>query len=296
MNLIRPEYIFRPSQIARRIAYSLGVTKARTYAETPWDLPIHFDPNELHGRAMLTLGLSDLRTNEIISRLLRPGDIAIDIGANIGIMTSLMARRAGPTGAVYAFEPHPDTRRHLEANIDSWAATCLPIAPVTVIPSAVSDQSGFSTLVEPDQFSRNSGIATLQQVGSSKVNKQTSRIDVSTIKFDEWAENLHEIRLVKIDVEGHEDSVLKGMIGCLESKKIGSFIFEEMRPLPSPATDLLQEKGYTCYMIDRTFWRPLLIDVKQGPSRLHGEATNILAIHKLDEKRCMTRYGWSCLR
>lgn len=296
MNFVRLEYLFRPSQIARRIAYGLGVTKNRTCAKTPWGLPIHFAPDELHGRAMLTLGLSDLRTNEIISRLLRPGDIAIDIGANIGIMTSLMARRAGPTGAVYAFEPHPDTRRRLEANIDSWAATCLPVAPVTVIPSAVSDQSGSSTLVEPEQFSRNSGIATLQQVGSSKGNEQTSRIDVSTIKFDEWAENLHDIRLVKIDVEGHEDSVLKGMQRCLADKRVYAFVFEEMRPLPSPATETLKEHGYSCYMIDRTFWKPLLISVEGGPNKIHGEATNILAIRDERNIKELEKLTWSCLK
>lgn len=295
MNFFRPEYIFRPSQIARRIAYSLGVTKARTYAETPWGLPIHFNPKELHGRTMLTLGLSDLRTNEIISRILRPGDIAVDIGANIGIMTSLMARRAGPAGDVYAFEPHPDTRRRLEINVASWVASSLPVAPVTVIASAVSDQFGSATLVEPHHFSHNSGVASLQNSGKEG-NEINSRFDVPTINFDEWAKGIDQIRLVKIDVEGHEDSVLKGMKGCLASKMIGSVIFEEMRPLPSPATDLLQEQGYTCYMIDRTFRSPLLIDVKHEPSQLQGEATNILAIQNRDCIHYLAARGWSSLR
>ena len=71
MNWIRPEYLLRPSQILRRLAYGLGLTKNKARATTPWRLPVTFDPTELHGRAMLTLGLSDLRTNEIISRVVR---------------------------------------------------------------------------------------------------------------------------------------------------------------------------------------------------------------------------------
>lgn len=295
MNFIRPEYIFRPSQIARRIAYGMGITKKRTCATTPWRLPIHFDPNELHGRAMLTLGLSDLRTNEIISRILRPGDIAVDIGANIGIMTSLMARRTGPDGTVYAFEPHPDTRRCLEANVAGWTASSVPTAPVTVVPSAVSEHAGVAKLVEPTQFSQNSGVAKLVNTKSTD-GEAASHIGVPTINFDEWAEGLDEIRLVKIDVEGHEDAVLKGMKNCLKNRKVEAFIFEEMRPLPSTATEIFKEHGYSCYMIDRTFWRPLLRRAEDAPIKLKGEATNILALQEGFKKGEINRKGWSCLK
>ena len=102
MRFIRPEYIFRPAQILRRLAWGLGMTKKAGSAMAPWGLTLRFDPGELHGRAMLTLGLSDLRVNEMIARIVRKGDIAVDIGANIGIMASLMAARSGPSGLVHA--------------------------------------------------------------------------------------------------------------------------------------------------------------------------------------------------
>src|SRR5687767_14315604 len=44
---------------------------------------------------------------ELLSRLLAPGMVAIDVGANIGYFTTLMASRTGPTGTVHAFEPTP---------------------------------------------------------------------------------------------------------------------------------------------------------------------------------------------
>ena len=295
MNFIRPEYIFRPSQIARRIAYSLGVTTQRTCAKAPWGLPIHFDPDELHGRAMLTLGLSDLRTNEIISRILRPGDIAVDIGANIGIMTSLMARRAGLDGAVYAFEPHPDTRRRLEKNVASWAETSVPVAPVTVVPSAVSDRAGFAKLVEPRQFSHNSGVAKLRTTPCEE-ERAATQTDVPTVNFDEWAEAFRTIRLIKIDVEGHEDAVLSGMQTSLATQKIEAIIFEELRRLPSPATETLKNYGYSYYMIDRNFWRPQLLNVDDTPDTLQGESTNVLALREPPKRSEILRAGWSCLK
>ena len=253
---------------------------------------MHFDPNELHGRAMLTLGLSDLRTNEIISRILRPGDIAVDIGANIGIMASLMARRVGQTGAVYAFEPHPDTRQRLLMNVASWTASALPTAPVTVVPLAVSERAGIAKLVEPTHFSSNSGLAKLGKADCGG----GSHFDVSTVNFDDWSDGLDEIRLIKIDVEGHEDAVLKGMKSSLRGRKIDALIFEEMRPIPSPATETLRAYGYRCYMIDRSFWGPLLRRTRETPTPLKGEATNILAMRNGKRTDEMRQLGWSCLK
>jgi len=294
MDFIRPEYILRPSQILRRIAYGMGMTRANCSAMTPWGLPVSFDPNELHGRAMLTLGLSDLRTNEIISRLVEPGDTAIDIGANIGIMTSLMAARAGPTGAVYAFEPHPETRKHLESNVRSWTTCNRLTAPVSVLPYAISRSSGEAALYEPGQFSANSGLASLEN-SSGQGGAGTAHIAVETVSFDEWADDIGQIKLVKIDVEGHEDSVLDGMEATLAAKRIDHLIFEEMRPLPSPATERLTDHGYACYMIDRSFWGPLLTPDRAGPSGLRSEATNVLATRQPEINRLLGR-SWSCLR
>lgn len=64
MRELQPEYLYRSSKILRRVAYVPGLTKSKRSAKTPFGLQIHFDPNELHGRAMLMLGLSDLRTCE----------------------------------------------------------------------------------------------------------------------------------------------------------------------------------------------------------------------------------------
>jgi FkbM family methyltransferase len=295
MRFVRPEYIFRSSQIFRRIAFSLGFTRKISICLLPWKLPIKFDPNELHGRAVLTLGLSDLRTNELISRIVRQGDNCIDIGANIGMMTSLMARRADSSGHVFAFEPHPLTRSLLEVNTLLWSQSTVSTAQVDVLPYAVSAESGQAVLHEPTHFSENSGVASLEtRVADDE--QPSLAISVETITYDKWARDLGPVRLVKIDVEGHEDHVLLGMKNSLQNKKIDFLIFEEFRGLPSPATDFLEDFGYQCFLIDRSFWGPILKKVSDRPTSLVGEATNILALHQPEDLKSLTEPGWSCLR
>jgi len=262
-------------------------------AKTPWGLSIEFDPAELHGRAMLTLGLSDLRTNELISRIVRPGDTAVDIGANIGIMTSLMAIRAGAKGHVYAFEPHPETRERLQKNVVGWGECAMPMARVCVSPCAMSDIDGSAVLVEPCGFNANSGVARIRS--DSDIDVSNRFFEVQSRRFDDWAKDLEKIRLVKIDVEGHEDKVLTGMQESFDKDKIDYLIFEEMRKFPTPATEFLTEYGYECYMIDRSFWRPRLHDVECTPHQLRGEATNVLAVKRTSDLDFLTRSGWTCL-
>lgn len=291
MHVLKPEYVFRPLQGFRRLAYLVGLTVNNQSAETPWGLPITFDPTELHGRAMLTLGLSDLRTCEMISRIVRPGDRAVDIGANIGIMTSLMARRAEESGAIYAFEPHPHTRGRLEHNVREWNGSCLNCASVEVLPYAVSSRVGMGHLVEPASFGTNSGVARLVEAGAQ--GQQTHRVD--TIIFDEWSAKMPPTKLVKIDVEGHEDDVLAGMKKSLAAGRIDFLIIEEMRQLPSPACEFLQQFGYKTFLIDRTFFGPQLLPTENCPSLLTGEATNLLAVAEGLSIEFLQRNGWTCL-
>src|SRR4030095_11405574 len=60
----------------------------------------------------------ELTEREFLKRLLRPGDVFVDIGANIGLFTILAGRYVGAEGAVYAFEPCAKTYERLLANVE----------------------------------------------------------------------------------------------------------------------------------------------------------------------------------
>lgn len=134
----------------------------------------------------------------LCSRLLREGMMAVDVGANIGFLTRQFCRRVGSSGKVFAFEPDPLNFRFLEFN----TRFC---KNVRLMQCAVSDNH------EPALLHLNSGSGT----GNSLVNKtqSTESVPVSCISLDEFLNSCGNpaVNLVKIDVEGAELNVLRGI-------------------------------------------------------------------------------------
>jgi len=132
---------------------------------------------------------------------LRPGDVALDVGANIGWYSMLFDRLAEPGADVFAFEPDPDNRALLERNIALNAAR-----RVHVVPLAVSDSERVATL---HRFSGgNRGQHTLLPLYSG------DDVEVHTVTLDGFWEGAglgeRVPKLVKIDIEGHEAAAMRG--------------------------------------------------------------------------------------
>lgn len=150
MNARKPWYVYRPSQLIRRVGRAVGGTPAGpTMVRLPWGYPFQIDPRETIGRAIWTTGLYDLAVSEALFRLVRPGSVCLDVGANIGYMSSLMAFQAGSAGRVLAFEPHPMVGDMLAKNLDQFSRQSAA-APVTLHPVAVSDVAGDARLLDTD--------------------------------------------------------------------------------------------------------------------------------------------------
>jgi methyltransferase FkbM-like protein len=79
---------------------------------------------------------------EAFASTLGPGDVCIDIGANIGFFTVLAARLVAPSGRVVAFEPHPDARAVLRTAVERNGVS----ASVDVMPTAVGERDGTTRL------------------------------------------------------------------------------------------------------------------------------------------------------
>jgi hypothetical protein len=103
--------------------------------------------------------------------------------------------------------------------------------------------------------------------------------------------------LVKIDVEGHELSVLRGARRALAQRRIRDVVFEENETLPTPVTRLLESAGYTIFGLDQRFFGPRLVSPDAPRARPLWEAPTFLAT--LDPERAqnrMRRRGWTVLR
>jgi len=284
----KPELVLRPRAGARRVAHHLFSGRSEggeRDVRLRWDMTLTVRPEDVIGRSIASYGVFDLILSETVFRLLDPGDHAADVGANIGYVTGLMARRAGPDGRVTAFEPHPAVRRLLEANVARWASDS-SVAAVDVRPVAVSNTGGSGTLVVSDAFATNMGVARLDAREGG---------DVQLTTLDE-AFGGDELGLLKIDVEGHELAVLEGGAALFEAGRVRDVIFEDFGIYPTPLTEFLEARGYTVLSLDNTLSRPLARPAADHPPRRGWEGPSYLAT--LEPARVTDRLrlrGWAVL-
>jgi FkbM family methyltransferase len=131
--------------------------------------------------------------------IIRPGDVFFDVGANVGFFTILGARLVGGSGSVVAFEPEPENLAALRDNVGLNA-----FSNVVVVASAVSSSSGAAHLHVPHR-------ATARLLPIDRVDVTAPR--VVTMSIDDFVTEHPELApdVVKIDVEGHEAEVIRGM-------------------------------------------------------------------------------------
>ncbi|MBD2437145.1 FkbM family methyltransferase [Nostoc sp. FACHB-110] len=296
MNIIhylnRPEYFFRPQQVINRIlATNQDKSKEYKFVKFPWGVNINistniYDPVNL---AVSRTGVYDLIVTEILWRLLDSGETAVDVGANIGYMTGLMAARTGKTGKVYSFEPNPEVYRELLKNIHEWQSN-LGWNHINLEQIALSDRTGIGLLCVSEN--REAGKLTEASVSNSSTNyEQTYNVTIK--RMDEVIND--DIGVMKLDVEGHELSVLQGATKLITHNRIRDIVFEEHKGYPSSVSDFLEAQGYKIFRIWKGFWKPILHSPEQN--YIHPwEPPSFLAT--LDEKRVKTRLqksGWMSL-
>ncbi|OUL30810.1 FkbM family methyltransferase [Nostoc sp. 106C] len=293
--LNRPEYIFRPAQIYYRIFKQNF--KHINFKETilPWGAKIRIptEPHDTVGKSIATYGIYDLSLTEVLWRLINPGETVIDIGANIGYMTSIMSKRVGNTGKVWCFEPNPEVYKELSENINNWQQK-QGWDNIYAKQIALSNTRGTGVLNIP---LINRGEAFIE-LGNS-INPEANKSQACTVileRLDKFLENEQKhIGLLKIDVEGHELQVLQGAGELISKNNIRDILFEDHHGYPSNVTQLLEMHGYTIFRIWKGFWKPVL----ESPSKnlVHRwEPPNYLATHNPKRAaQCLKDWGWKCL-
>jgi FkbM family methyltransferase len=188
------------------------------------------------GYSILVGRVFDPCVTETVHRLVDPGDVVVDVGANVGYMTSLAAVRAGPSGRVIAVEPHPSVFELLRANAASWSRQS-ELAPIELHRAALSSRDGVGTIVAGPAFAHNMGLSHLAGEG------ETGSHEVELRRLDELVAGA-SIGLLKIDVEGHETEVLRGASSLIERRLVRDIVFEDHDPYPSEATAVVEAAGY----------------------------------------------------
>lgn len=171
----------------------------------------------------------------------RPGDVVADVGAFIGLYTVAIANRVGPTGELFSFEPDESNfemlKEHVKLNrLDDQ---------VKLIAGAVGSIDGQLDFISNGSESHVSGDS-----GANGDGNRSRTINCHTL--DKVFAN-RRLDLVKIDVEGYEEMVLRGTAGLLaDSARRPRAIFIEVHPYAWPSIgttsesllSLLKDNGY----------------------------------------------------
>jgi FkbM family methyltransferase len=167
--------------------------------------------NAAHSNPAYSLGTNEPPVQQILAQNLQAGDVLYDIGANVGFFTILGAKLVGSTGHVYAFEPVPENAAAVHHN-----ASLNNLTQVTVLHRAVSDRDGSGELL----LAYYSGGSALSTVDTPPPDLK-GIIDVGVVTVDSLVgrQAILPPTVVKIDVEGAEINVLRGMSQTMNEHK-----------------------------------------------------------------------------
>ena len=168
----------------------------------PYDsgFEITLKPGEGASRLAFYFGHTEPALFELYEKFLKPGQVVVDAGANIGLHALVFSRLVGPKGRVYAFEPDSVNFTRLEEHL-----TQNRIQNVTAADCALGESEARALLVRDPSDSSRSYL-------TSGANAADSANAVNVMSLDHFAakEGLENIDFLKVDVEGHEFPLLKG--------------------------------------------------------------------------------------
>ncbi|MFC1864248.1 FkbM family methyltransferase [Chloroflexota bacterium] len=181
-------------------------------------------------RELLLRGTREEVQTRLMKQLVRPGMVVADIGANIGYYVLIEATIVGETGKVYAMEPVPQNYELLcknmrENNYDNIVETysCAISDVCGTRKIAVTKQSNLATILTSED--------EMSEYAKKALKLGTERtLDVETITLDKFLEDKGQVDFIRMDVEGHEVEIVRGMLDTLKNSRIGTRLFIEIHP------------------------------------------------------------------
>lgn len=215
---------------------------------------LHPHGNSCEKRILILPHLYDRYELRLLSRVLHPRCVFIDIGANVGIYSVYAALRAGADARVIAVEPHPLALERLRCNL-----LLNNLANVVIEPIALNDRSGAVAFKHDRQNIGNSSILFEQSdVQSNLIEVQGESLMDLVAKYQ-----LTKIDAIKIDVEGAEDRILFPFFASAPEALWPRLLLVEDSAAHwrQDCRSMLLGKGYRQRRIpsrNMVFWRPAL--------------------------------------
>jgi FkbM family methyltransferase len=139
---------------------------------------------------------ADRAERQLLQKILFPGAVVVDAGANIGIYSEFLSRHVGPKGVVHSFEPCPDNFMRLRSATRKLPNVCPWLA-------AVGERSGKTTLYVSDR---------LNVDHRSYATERNARrvLQVRMVALDDYFKPGDRVDLLKLDIQGYESHALQG--------------------------------------------------------------------------------------
>lgn len=239
-------------RIGNQVGKLLSPRKAQDHdiATTRAGFKMALNLGDVFQRSVYYSGVYEQGVSDLFVKVVNPGDIVVDGGANIGYFTLLAAKLVGERGAVHSFEPIPATFEALSQNIalngfKHVSANCL----------ALSDRAGDLEFEVPlDEVTGR----PLGWAATTVLMGRGPKVQVSAQTLDEYAREagIERIAMAKLDLEGAELAAVRGMQRLLSEHRIGYLVAEVnaflLDPLGIPRDALRQallEHGYRCFSV-----------------------------------------------
>ena len=175
-----------------------------------------------------------------------PGDHALDIGANIGFFTTLLARWVGPEGRVLAAEPEEENREFLIRNLETNGCR-----NVKVCACAVSSQPGIAQFSIDEATGATGRLGNQLTASESAVGTGKLRVVETPVESIDSLCASHQIQpaLIKIDIEGDEINAMLGATQTLRAAR--PIVVAEVSGLGGPEViELLTRENYLIWDLE----------------------------------------------
>lgn len=216
-----------------------------TLNERDFSFKMTFDPNSPADLDMAhwcrQAGTCEAEMVSLMQRVVRPGDLVVDCGANIGFFTVIMSGMVGAEGKVLAFEPDEYNAQKIAVNLN--LNMCFN---VEVVKQPLWDSEGKKTLYTAHHRGHNSLGLTEEATGAVELQTTTLAAHVKRVP-----------RLIKIDIEGAEEHALRGgdarMWSCpFITAELNEPCLQRLGSSQDSLRSLMYEHGYNTFILAAT--------------------------------------------
>ncbi|HXM98078.1 MAG TPA: FkbM family methyltransferase [Candidatus Dormibacteraeota bacterium] len=255
------------------------------WAQVEGGFEMFIDPNDSLDQEFY-LGTFEPAMRELIAQVVRAGDTCLDIGAQKGYVSLTMAQAVGDSGKVFSFEADARAAEKFLANVKRSKQSSIHLMQF-----ALGEKEGTCTFVLSDVLGWSSRFPNeLAKNAVHKVVEVPMHSLDAIIERKELDVNFEKLSFIKMDVEGSEPFVIKGMRKLLATARPIVFLevnYDSLAAAGSSAEEvqeLLQDLGYNLYhpSIDRYFRKVSLEPCNNlsGLRPTNSHFTNVVAVHR----------------